>query len=183
MTRSIVVLGIVAALLPAVGRARAADVFDAVRCGGDIPRALVGKTVPNTPIGRLEARHAAIDLEVIGSFGLDNGFSITSFRICGTPYSLLVDRRIRDAVALPPLSWTTPDLIGTCVRQGKPLPGTVMAILDNPQGLRKTGTPRDQATFLPASRAWAIDEARARFVPLDVDGLTCPLGHMMDQTG
>ncbi len=183
MLRSIATVGIVAALLPAAGPARAADVFDAVRCGGDIPGVLVGKTIPNTPIGRLEARHAGIDIEVIGSFGLDNGFSITSFRICGTHYALLVDRRIRDAVALPPLSWTKPDLIGTCVRQGKPLPGTVMAILDNPQGLRKTGTPRDQSTFLPASRAWMIDEARAKFVALDVDGVTCPLGHMMDQAG
>lgn len=175
------VFGIFAALLMAAGPARAADVFDAVKCGGDIPGALVGKTIPNTPVVRLEARHKAIALEIAGSFGLDNGFSITSLRICGTDYALLTDSRIRDAVALPALSWTTPDLIGTCMKGGKPLPATVLAVLDNPEGLRKTRTPRDQATLLSATVAWKIDGVRGRFVKLDVGGLSCPISDMMDQ--
>ncbi len=173
--------GIVVALLLASAPARAADVFDAIKCGGDIPGALVGRSVPNTPIGRLEARHKNIGLEVVGSFGLTDDVAITSFRICGTEYATLNGKRIRDAVALPERSWTAPDLIGTCVKDGRTLPDMVLAILDNPKALRKTRTPQDQQTFLPAKVAWQIDMARGRFVKLDVDGLACPLGDVMDQ--
>jgi len=173
--------GIVAALLLAAGPTRAADIFDAVKCGGDIPGALIGKSIPNIPVVRLEARHKNIDLEIVGSFGLTDDVAITSLRICGTNYAALNARVIRDVVALPELSWRTPDLIGSCLKGGQPLPLMVLAVLDNPKALRKTRTPQDLQTFLPAKFAWQIDMAGGKFVKLDVDGLACPLSDMMDQ--
>jgi hypothetical protein len=48
-------------------QASAGDEFEAVRCGGDIPRALIGKHSPNEPVGVTEARHRDLALKDLGA--------------------------------------------------------------------------------------------------------------------
>jgi hypothetical protein len=175
------IFGILIALLLA-GPARAAELFDTIRCGMDIPNAMIGQRQPNTSIGHLEQRYKSIDLEVIGGFGLTDMLSLTYWRICGTEYVVLTtDKQITDAVAFPPRAKNAPDLVGSCLRGGQKIPETVVALLNNPNGLKRTNTAQDERTFLPAQAAWKIDEKRRKFVKLEVGGLTCPLSDVLGQ--
>ena len=59
--------GVIALLLLLGGSAYAKDGFESVRCGSDIPNALLGKRMDNEPVAKIERRHKDLGLKDLGS--------------------------------------------------------------------------------------------------------------------
>lgn len=147
------------------GAARAADGFGAVRCGSDVSKALIGKTMSNERVVVLEARHKTIGLKNLGGSEVSERLFLASWQICGKEYALLEEKDVvRGVLEFPPHSKDAPEFTGSCQRNGKQTPGTIIAVLENRKG----------AETLPAKAAWNIDETGKKFVKLPTDGLACP---------
>ena len=158
---------IVAALvLLASGDVRcASDVFGHIRCGSDVSKALVGRTMSNEPVAALQERHKDLGLEDLGGSEVSERLFLISWRICGDEYALLQEKDVvRDVLKFPPHSKNAPAFIGACQAAGKEMRGTVIAVLEN----------RSRGEALPATAAWRIDEVRSKFVDVSKDGLVCP---------
>ena len=158
--------GVIALLLFLGGSAYAKDGFESVRCGSDIPNALLGKRMNNEPVAKIERRHKDLGLTDLGGDEISDRLNLTSWVICGRDYELLSDSRavVVDVLSFPPHSRTSPQFIGVCQANGKKLSETVIAVLDN----------KTAGALLPAKAAWKIDEKRARFLSLSPNGLACP---------
>lgn len=171
------ILAAIPVLLACTG-AHAADGFEAVRCGGDIPKALIGKRGANEPVVKIEARHKALGLMDLGADEISDDLSAISWRICGKEYLVLEDRKgvVRDVLTVPTHAYATPQFTATnCKLNGKTLPDTFFGILDNHAGDRtKPIDPSDDTSLLPVLTAWRIDEKRAKFVSQPATGLACP---------
>jgi hypothetical protein len=164
MNKSLSILS-VAVLLFCANAARAADGFSAVRCGSDIPKALLGKTMSNETLAVLEARHKELGLKDLGGSEISERLFLISWRICGDEYALLEEKDVvRDVLKFPPHSKDAPGFIGACRINGKEMPDTVVAVLKDRKG----------SEALPATAAWKIDKAGKRFVMLHAEGLLCP---------
>jgi hypothetical protein len=86
---------------------------------------------------------------------------------------------------VPPHSRKSPLYWGpTCAANGKPAKGIIVAILDNPEPAKGTShySP-DDAKLLAAKTSWKIDEAKAAFVPLAPNGLSCPRSGIVTPDG
>lgn len=156
-----------------VTSAYAADGFEAVRCGGDIPKALIGKRGANETVVVIEGRHKDLGLQDLGADEINDNLSAISWRICGKEYVVIEDQRgvVRDAIEFPSHSFTRPqfDDVG-CKLRGKELPDLFAGILDNHAGAK----PSDPPSFLPVLAAWRVDEKHGKFVAQPTAGLTCP---------
>jgi hypothetical protein len=159
------------------GEAQARDAFDGITCGGDVAKALTGKTMADETVVAIEGRHKAIGLKDEGADEINDDLGMTAWTICGASYDMLLDRanRIHDVLAFPAHSRAMPEFSGVCQRGGKDLPDTVYAVLDNKKGFdpdpdhhSMSGPP------LPAIAAWRVDEKHKRFVAVPVTGLLCP---------
>src|SRR5262249_16912210 len=78
----------------------AADEFAAVRCGVDIPKALVGKHTSSEPVATLEARHKNLGLKNLGGSEISDSLFLASWQICGSEYEVLENTKsglVRDA--------------------------------------------------------------------------------------
>jgi hypothetical protein len=146
------------------GSARAADGFDKVLCGSDIPKALIGQRSPNGKVVAIEGRHKDLSLKHLGSEEISDNLWTTYWSICGSEFVILDDGRIRDVLPFPPHSKDAPAFGGTCQANGKDLPDAIVAVLSLTPGKEP----------LPASAAWKIDTKRVKFVSISTDGLTCP---------
>lgn len=172
-------LGVLAGLLVFCGAAQAHDEFDAVRCGGDIPKALIGRVMTDETVVATEARHKDIALSDEGADIINDRLQMVSWRICGGEFNFLVDGKnvIRDVLAFPAHSRATPEFSGTCRVGGKDMTDSVYAVLDNRKGFDRNPehhySPSDN-TMLPALAAWRVDEKHAKFVAVPVQGMTCP---------
>jgi hypothetical protein len=159
------------------GAAEARDEFDAVHCGQDISRALSGRKSSSEPVVQIEARHRDLNLKNLGGEEISDAANSASWLICGTEYQLLYDARqsVRDVLRFPAHSRVSPEFWGICQRNGRKLPGTVVAVLDN--RLSDThGVSHYSSTdgaVLPAEAAWTLDERSGRFVQLSTSGLRC----------
>jgi len=144
----------------------AADGFSKVKCGGDIPAALIGVVLANERSSAVEARHKDLGLKDLGGDELSGGLSLSGWLICGSEYQLITDKRnvVRDVLKFPEHSKASPEFLGSCRINGKPLPGDVIAVLNNQPG----------AENLSAKFAWKIDTKTAKFVKLDTAGMQCP---------
>ncbi len=181
---------LLALLVPIIlgcGAAQAKDGFESVRCGSDIPHALVGKRMSDEPAARIEGRHKELGLKDLGGDEISDSLNATSWLICGKEFMLLSDARgvVRDALALPAHSRTSPEFAaGTCQANGRQPGGLVVAILDN-RGAN-SDAPHYSAqdkTALPATAAWKIDEKAGEFVVLSTKGLSCPRGGIITADG
>jgi hypothetical protein len=154
---------------------RAADEFDAINCGANIPKAMVGKYSPNTRVVVTEARHKNLSLKDLGGTEISAQLFVVSWRICGSEYAELVNTKnhlVRDVLRLPAHSLLSPESeFAKCQIAGKEIPDEVIAILDNRQGQKPKGA--FEEIMLPAKMAWKIDERRERFVPMPPQGLSC----------
>jgi|SRR5436190_4628700 len=151
-------------LLCASGALRAADGFAGVQCGSDVPKALLGRTMPNERVAALEERHKDLGLKDLGGSEVSDDVFLASWRICGKEYQLLEEKDVvRDVLAFPPHSKDAPAFIGSCKANAKAVPGTIVAVLQGNEG-------KDD---LPATAAWRIDEAGKRFVKVPTEGLLC----------
>jgi len=176
---------ILSALLIVYGTALAQDQFDGIRCGADVPRALTGKHDSNQRVAVLEERHKDLGLKDLGGTELSDRLFLGSWQICGGEYELLVNTKsgvIRDVLPFPQHSRAMPMFIGTCQANGKEVPGTVIAVLDNSSG----HNPRDAklaGTKLKATSAWNADVTKEKFAKQSVEQLECPLEGIVTQDG
>jgi hypothetical protein len=158
------------------GAAHAQDGFEAVRCGGDIRSALLGKQMGNEPAAQIEQRHANLGLKDLGGDEISDNLNSTSWRICAKEYVVVSDQRgvVRDVLLFPPHSRVAPQFSGTCQANGKKTSGAMIGVLDD-HGANGAShySPQDE-TLLPATAAWKIDEKTGTFVPYPTTGLSCP---------
>lgn len=167
------------------GKAWSLDEFEGVKCGSDIPKALVGKRTSNLRVVVIEQRHKDLNLEDLGGTGISDRLFLVSWRICGSEFELLVDTRssrVRDVLLFPTHSKSSPEAIGGCQINGSEVPEAVVAVLDNGAGYDARDGLRAK-TLLKARAAWKIDEAREHFEPMSTDGLGCPLGTVVTLDG
>jgi len=143
-----------------------ADEFQKVRCGTDIPKALIGQRGPNQRIVVLEKKYAALGLKHLGADEISDRLSSVSWEICGSEFMLLVDRGglVGDAVPFPSHSKASPAFSGICQSKGKDLPDIFVGVLDG----------ASKADLLPVVTAWKIDKQRAKFIKVSGEGLLCP---------
>jgi hypothetical protein len=119
----------------------------------------------NERVAVVEERHKNLGLEDLGGSEISEHLFLASWRICGDEYALLEEKDVaRDVLKFPAHSKDSPEFIGSCQINGKEMPDTIIAILENRKG----------AEALPAKAAWKIDAAGKRFVKLPAEGLLCP---------
>src|SRR5262249_46866495 len=171
-------------LIIVCGKAWAADEFAGIKCGADIPKSLVGKRSSNERSVVLEGRHKDLGLKDLGGTEISDRLFLTSWKICGSEYELLVNTKtglIRDVLLFPPHSATSPMFIGPCQAAGKKVPG-VLAVLNNSAGYnardRKLAT-----TMIKATAAWSVDETKEKFAKQATENLACPLGGVVTLDG
>jgi hypothetical protein len=167
----------VLALLLFASSAEARDAFDAVHCGSDIPKALIGKVMPDGKVVKIEAAHTAIGLVDEGAEEISDKLQMVAWTMCGTSYDLLIDNggHIYDVLAFPPHSRQTPEFSGTCERDGKDVADEIYAVLDNKAGFDPDPSHHsEQGPPLPALAAWRVDEKHRKFIAVPTEGLLCP---------
>jgi hypothetical protein len=142
------------------------DGFSGVTCGSDIPKALIGRVMPNERVAVTESRHKDLGLKDLGGTEISDRLFCASWRICGNEYMWLQDSHnvVRDVLTFPEHSKRWPEFIGECQNNGKKVSGQIVAILDNEEG----------KDTLSAKVAWKIDEKGAKFIKVPTDGLRCP---------
>ena len=79
MRTSLIVLFIVFVCV----QAWAVDEFDTIKCGADIPKAMVGKHSSNERVVVIEARHGNLGLKDLGGIEISDRLFLISWRICG----------------------------------------------------------------------------------------------------
>src|SRR5712672_2269079 len=90
----------------------AADGFSAVRCGSDIPKALVGRTMANERSVVIEERHKDLGLKDLGGSEISERLFLVSWLICGDEYVLLEENNVvRDVLKFPRHSKDSPQFI------------------------------------------------------------------------
>ena len=165
-------LALVVGLVAATQMVSAKDAFDAVKCDGDVAKALVGKKIGDEPVAAIEKRHAAIGLHNEGGDELAESLFYQSWTICGGSYHLLERRGVVRDVVRADHSSAAPSFVGACKIDGIETKDQVLAILE-----------AGAADSLPAKSAWRIDEASAKFVGMDMKGLMCPRSGMATSDG
>jgi hypothetical protein len=142
MRTSLIVLFIVFVCV----QAWAVDEFDTIKCGADIPKAMVGKHSSNERVVVIEARHNNLGLKDLGEIEISDRLFLESWRICGSEYAVLLNAKkdvIRDVLPVPVHSFQSPQSFAAgCQVGGKEIPDAVIAILDNSQGRKARGLPR-----------------------------------------
>jgi hypothetical protein len=153
----------------------AADLFSKIQCGTDIPKGLIGGSMGNERSASLEARHKALGLKDLGGSELAGDLFLSSWRICGNEYQLIMDKKsiVRDVLQFPEHSKASPEFIGSCRANGKKLPGDIIAVLNDKPG----------SDNLSAKSAWKIDPRTAKFVKLVTEGMECPRSGIITADG
>ena len=110
------------------GKASASDGFEAVRCGGDITAALIGRHSANERVVVTEARHRDLALKDLGADMVTDEIDMIDWSICGAEYYVLVDRHdtIRDVLPFPNHSRAAPASSGPCQRNGQQMDGRLL---------------------------------------------------------
>jgi hypothetical protein len=175
---------IVVAML-ACGKAWGLDEFSGLKCRSDIPKALIGKRFVNQRVVVIEEAHKDLGLEDLGGTEISDRLFLISWRICGMEYQLLEDVKsniIRDVLPFPSHSKTSPEAIGLCQTDGRRIPETIIAVLDNSAGhVARNGL--NAKTLLNATSAWEIDETHQRFQSLTSTQVACPLDAIVTLDG
>ena len=185
--RKTILLALTALLVTLGSAASAKDGLDTVRCSTDVPKAFVGKAMPNEPASVLETRHRAIGLKDLGGDEISDTLMAGSWMVCGREYMLVSDEHgvIRDVYPVAAHSRRMPEAGSPCNVDGKPSMAIIYAILDNPAGDPKSSAhySTNDATQLKATAAWTIDEKHAKFAPFPIAGLTCPRSSIISADG
>ena len=172
-------------LIVICGQAWALDQFAGLKCGSDIPKSLIGKHDANEPVAAIEARHKDLGLENLGGTEISDQLFLASWKICGSEYELLVNTGkgiIRDVLLFPPHSATAPMFIGRCQADGKQVPATIVAVLNNSAHYNARDGKLAKTT-LKATAAWKIDESKEKFAEQSTQNLACPLDGIVTADG
>jgi hypothetical protein len=128
-----------------------ADGFDSVRCGSDVRKALLGRTMRNERTVVIEERHKDLGLKDLGGTEISDRLFLIPWRICGDEYVLLEDHDVvRDVLKFPKHSKNLPQFIGAYELNGHNVPGTAIGVLKNEAGVE----------MLPAVIAWRLTTNR-----------------------
>lgn len=153
------------------------DGFSGIRCGADIPKALIGRFMRNERVVVIENRHKDLGLKDLGGTDISERPPLfaSSWKICGDEYMLLEDGHsvVRDVLKVPEHSKRSPEFIGECQNNGAKMPGTIVAILNNEEG----------KAILSAKAAWKVDKKSARFIKISTEGLGCPRSGIITADG
>ncbi len=172
-------------LLIACGNLWAADEFQGIKCGANIPKALIGKHASNEAVAVIEGRHKDLGLKNLGGSEVSDRLFLASWQLCGSEYEVLLNTKtnvVQDAIAFPAHSAAAPMFIGKCQVSKKDFPGTIVAVLNNSAKFNA----RDEKlakTLLKASAAWSIDEKKQKSVKQPTEKLMCPLDGIVTQDG
>ena len=161
--------------------ATAKDLFDAVKCDGDVAAALTGKHFGNGGDEALEKKHSSIGLKDEGGEIINDDLNYGSFTICGGSYHMLVNKGVISSVVRADHSRSAPSFLGECKVDGKPL-SVVFAVLKPSSPMVGHGSENDH-TLIPAERAWRIDEKSGKFVETSANGMMCPRDGIATQDG
>jgi hypothetical protein len=152
---------------------RAADGFEAVHCGSDVAKALLGRTMTNERIVTLEDRHKDLGLKDLGGSEISEGFTMTSWLICADEYVILEERNVvRDVLKFPKHSKEMPEFVGPCQSNGHDT-GEAIGVLKNEYGVQ----------MLSVTAAWKVDQKRKKFVKLATEGLRCSRDNIVTADG
>jgi hypothetical protein len=163
-TKGIVAIFALVVLLFCWSSICAADGFDSVRCGSDVRKALLGRTMPNEKVIAIEERHKDLGLKDLGATEISDRLFLISWRLCGEEYALLEEKDVvRDVLKFPKHSKDSPEFIGSCQLNGHDVLGTAIGVLKNEDGVE----------MLPAVIAWKIDDKQKKFVELQTERLRC----------
>ena len=157
----------------------AVDAFAAIKCGADIPKALIGKRMSEGPGSLTEQRHNKdIGLKDLGADEAEPGDTVTliGWQICGNEYQMLVNNHsiITDVISIPPRSKNLLEVHGYCQINAKDFPQAIFAVVDNSAGYSLSDKSLAKK-MLTAKFAWKIDQANQRFVPLPAETVACSL--------
>jgi hypothetical protein len=142
----------------------AEDGFGSVTCGGDIPKALVGKKLSNEPDSAVENRHKNLALKDLGGDEITDDLFLSTWTICGSDYMLTLKRGVvSDVLKMPAYAGAEKEFDGDCTKAKTPVPGVIVGILVDQPG----------SDALPAKTAWKLDEKTGKFTFIPADGLTC----------
>ena len=172
-------------LLIAGASAGAQDMFAAVKCGADVPKAIIGKRDKNEPVDVTEKRHKDLGLKGLGGDEISDRLFLGYWRMCGKEYALLEDTKaglVLDALELPLDSTKAPIFDGYCSAGGKPTSSVIVAVLDNSAGIDVRSDNLPDKTLKPIS-AWRIDESKKKFAQQPTDNLECPLSGVVTRGG
>ena len=177
-------LNALAFLLLSCGEAHALDGFETIRCGSNIPAALMGKRMSNERVVIIEARHKNLRLKDLGGEEVSDRLNSVSWLICGNEFILLENTRgiVRDVLPFPSHSKKSPEFTGTCQINNQESPGEIVALLDSEVAYDKPYDSQDKTLFA-ARMAWKIDEKNGRFVKMATDGLRCPRAGIITEDG
>ena len=155
--------------------ATTADEFAKVKCGGDIPKAVIGQRSSSGPVVATEKKYAGLGLKDLGGDEISDRLSTVNWMICGGEYVLLIDRGglVRDVMAFPAHSKALPAFSGICQLRGKDLPDIFLAVLDGASA----------GDSLPVQAAWKIDQKQRRFVKVPGEELLCPRSGISTEDG
>ena len=159
-------LWLTATALAALGEVAVADEFRNVKCGADIPSAMIGQRSSNGTVMKIEAKYRALGLKHLGADETSDNLSSINWLICGSEYIVLEDRKdiVRDVLPFPSHSKKTPAFSGFCKLNGREAPDIFVAVLNA----------ETSGDLLPALSAWRIDLKAAKFVKASTEGLRCP---------
>ena len=151
------------------------DGFSNIRCGSDIPKALIGRKMTNERVVIIENRHKDLALKNLGALEISDKLFSISWKICGNEYMLLEDGNsvVRDVLKIPEHSKRWPLAIGECQINGTKVSESIVAILDNEAGM----------ATLSAKVAWKIDEKGISFVKISTEGLSCSRDGIITEDG
>jgi hypothetical protein len=90
-TRSIVAIFMLVLPLICMSGDGDADRIDSVRCGSDLGKALLGRTISNEKVNVLEERHKDLGLKDLGGTEISDRLF---WRICGQGYFLLEEKML-----------------------------------------------------------------------------------------
>lgn len=179
-TRAVLVL-----LIIVCGKMWGADPFQGIKCGADIPKSLIGKHDSNERVAVLEERHKDLGLKDLGGTEISDRLFLASWQICGSEYELLVNTKsglIRDVLPFPAHSAASPEFIGACQADGKAIPGTIVAMLNN-SARYDARDAKLAKTMLKATAAWKVDETKEKFARQSMENLGCPLDGIVTADG
>jgi hypothetical protein len=146
--------------------ALAKDAFDNVKCGGDIPAALIGKYDSNGTVVKIEAKHKDLGLKDLGADEISDALNSINWMICGNEFMLLEDKKdlIHDVLPVPDHSKHALTFTGKCKINDKEKPELIFAILKDEDGKK----------LLSPSAAWIINEKKKVFEKVSIEGMMCP---------
>ena len=129
--------------------------FDGITCQTNIPKALVGRHMPNAKVADIESRYRGIHLKYLGGFGLpEDPYFFGTWLICGTEYLVLEKQSIvRDVLQSPLLFERAQSVLADCTAEKGPHWTTAVIFLPESRGQPPWSV----------EELWVIDEANLKF--------------------